>query len=422
MNEQLSFSRETCRGCHSRAVSKAVPLSPLPVASPNVGFSSKITESAAADVYRCEDCGLLQLMTMVNPEFQYRNFQYFTGISVGLREHFERLISGLAEAGELGEGKFVFDVGSNDGSLLRYAQNQGARVLGIDPAEKIAKAASEDGIPTIGDFFTSGKAAEIAREHGRADVIISNNTVANIDDLDDFFAGMMTCLADDGIIVIETQYALDVVQKFLLDVIYHEHLTYFAVKPTQTFFERLGLQLIDAQEIAPKGGSIRFVVQRQGGSRSVQARVGKLINREMEAGLYEQRAFDNFNSRIARTSAELKSLLRGSREQNGRALVFGASVGCAALVHYFDLGGEIDAVFDDTPLTNIMRTQQGVLPVLTGAQIDNEMPGDIVVLAWRYAANIARNHQAYCDRGGRFFTAIPEVSEVNPQTPIHQGA
>jgi hypothetical protein len=157
MTVRLAETRTTCRLCKSPALWKAVPLSPLPVASPNVGMSARIAETAPADLWQCRDCGFLQLATIVNPEFQYRNFQYFTGISVGLREHFGELIGGLAKSGDIGPGKLVVDIGSNDGSLLRFAKDLGARVVGIDPAEKIARAATEAGIPTIAEPTSSSR-------------------------------------------------------------------------------------------------------------------------------------------------------------------------------------------------------------------------------------------------------------------------
>lgn len=409
----LSYSRSTCRLCGSSEIWNAIPLSALPVASPNVGKSGLITETAPADVWQCRGCGHLQLATIVNPEFQYKNFQYFTGISLGLREHFSRLIGGLAAKGEIGAGKFVIDIGSNDGSLLRYAKDAGARVLGIDPAQKIAEAATASGIPTLATFFDLPLGRKIAAEHGKADVVISNNTIANIDEIGPFFDGIDAVLGPDGIIVIETQYALDLLQKTLLDVVYHEHVSYFPVKPMQSFLAARGMELIGAERIAPKGGSIRFIAQRKGGSRGVDAGVAALIAEEEAAGLYDDRIFKEFNGRIQELGRNIRERLKQSRADTGRALAYGASVGCAALIHYFDLGDLIDAIFDDTPLTNVVRTAEGDIPVLTGKQLANEMPSDVVVLAWRYTSQIARGQEAFRDAGGRFFRALPDLAYVD---------
>jgi 2-polyprenyl-3-methyl-5-hydroxy-6-metoxy-1,4-benzoquinol methylase len=410
---QLAHDRVTCRLCGSSDLWTAIPLHSLPVASPNVGRGGLVRESASADVRQCNDCGHLQLATIVNPEFQYRNFKYLTGISLGLREHFERLVATLAASGDVAPGKFVVDIGSNDGSLLRFVKAHGARILGIDPAEQIAKAATEAGIPTLANFFTTTLAEDIVRQHGQADVVISNNTIANIDELGAFFAGIDTLLAKDGMLVIETQYALDMLTKTLLDVVYHEHISYFAVRPMQRFLEARGFELINAERIAPKGGSIRLVVQRRGGPRASAANVSTLIEEEGRSGFYNKRIFEAFNARIQELGQNVRKHLVESRQKTGRGLAYGASVGCAALIHYFELGELIDAVFDDTPLTNVLRTSHGDIPVLTGRQLTNEPPANVIVLAWRYASIIAKGQEAFRASGGRFFRALPDVALVD---------
>jgi SAM-dependent methyltransferase len=390
-----------------------IPLTPLPVASPNVGRRTLVRETAAADVWQCADCGHLQLGTVVDREFQYRNFRYSTGISLGLREHFGRLIGRLADRGEIGPERFVVDIGSNDGSLLQLAKDRGARVLGIDPAADIAAAATTAGIPTLGEFFDAGLGVDIAAKHGQADVIISNNTIANIDELEPFFAGIGAVMADDGILVIETQYAMDVLRKTLLDVIYHEHVSYFAVKPMRSFLANRNFELIGAERIAPKGGSIRFVAQRKGGRRQVSPEIAALIAEEEEIGLYDERIFTEFNARVGELGRNIRNRLENARATSGRALAYGASVGCAALVHYFRLGSLIDTIFDDAPLTNILCAGERDIPVLTGSQLANEMPSDVLVLAWRYAHPIARRQQKFLATGGRFFRALPDLAFVD---------
>jgi SAM-dependent methyltransferase len=391
---------------------KCVPLRPLPVASPNVGSKAKIDEMAPADIYRCLSCGALQLLTIIDPSFQYRTFRYTTDVSVGLSEHFAGLIEDLTRRGDIKANALVFDIGSNDGSLLEHTMKRGSRVLGIDPAAQIAAAATARGIPTIGDFFSATMGSKIVEEHGHANVIISANTVANIDDLDDFFAGVKAVLAEDGIFVIETQYALDVIEKTLLDVVYHEHVSYFSVQPISFFVERHDLELVDAERITPKGGSIRFYIQKRGGGRPVSKRVDELIAREQAAGLYSAAPYSAFNERINLLASDVRTRLDKSRKKTGRALAFGSSVGCAALIHYFELGPILDAIFDDHPLVNYLRKSGGTIPVLSGAQLANEAPTDVAVLAWRYADRIASGQAVYRSSGGRFYTTLPNLRFV----------
>jgi SAM-dependent methyltransferase len=403
-------TRENCRLCEAGPVQLVVPLAPLPVASPNVGNAATVEELAPADLMQCKHCGFLQLPAIVDPDFQYKNFKYVTGISIGLRQHFEALIQELKDQGEIDSGKLVFDIGSNDGSLLRYAQNLGARVLGIDPAQQIAADATADGIPTIADFFTTEKAEEIKSEHGTADLIIANNTLANIDDLSGIFDGVNELMSADGLFVIETQYALDVFEKLLLDVVYHEHISYFAVKPMMGFLAQKGFELVEARQISPKGGSIRFYIQKVGGTRPVGPSVASLISLEEESGMYDGSLFTTFNEEISKIGSELRARLQAERGAGKETKAYGASVGCAALIRYFDLGGLIDKIYDDQPLADSINTANRSVPIVPGAELDGAEPGDVLVLGWRYMASIATRRKKFLEKGGRFYRALPDLA------------
>src|SRR5690606_33524944 len=118
---------------------------------------------------------------------------------------------------DMPKNSFVVEFGSNDGTLLGHFKNAGMRVQGVDPAETIAQEATANGIPTRADFFDVATAADIRDTQQKAALILSNNVMANIDNLEPILRGIKTLLADDGAYVFETQYALDVFQKTLLD-------------------------------------------------------------------------------------------------------------------------------------------------------------------------------------------------------------
>ena len=90
--KEMYFERKDCRLCGCTKLDKVIPLPALPVHSPNVGIaeSGQKEMKAPADVYLCNNCGLLQLLYIIDPEFQYKNFMYKTSVSLGLNEHFEK--------------------------------------------------------------------------------------------------------------------------------------------------------------------------------------------------------------------------------------------------------------------------------------------------------------------------------------------
>ena len=113
---------------------------------------------------RCLSCGLLQLPDVVDPELLYGNYTYFTGISLGLSEHFQRYADAVLEQVEPAAGSLVVDIGSNDGTLLKCFLDSGMRVLGVDPAAEVAKRASAAGVPTITAYFDAPLARRVIVE------------------------------------------------------------------------------------------------------------------------------------------------------------------------------------------------------------------------------------------------------------------
>ena len=162
-------------------------------------------------------------------------------------------------------GNRVLDIGSNDGTLLSFFQKAGMKVLGIDPARKIAEEATRRGIPTWPEFFNSELAQRIAGNSARVQVVTANNMFAHADGLPDILDGIAGLLDPKGIFVFEVSYLLDVIERNLFDTIYHEHLSYHSVKPLVSFMQRHGLELVRVQRVDSHGGSIRCYAAPAGG-------------------------------------------------------------------------------------------------------------------------------------------------------------
>jgi SAM-dependent methyltransferase len=411
MTGELVRVRKTCRCCGSAALELIVPLANVPIVSPNVDVTDKavLTTMAPLDTYLCRDCGLIQLVHVVDPALIYRNYLYRTTISAGLASHFELLADAAVDRLGLDAKSFIVEFGSNDGTLLSSFHDRGMRVLGIDPAPALAAEASDRGVPTRADFFDEDLAAELLESSGPADLILSNNVMANIDDLGTVIRGIKRLLKPNGAYVWETQYALDVFEKTLLDSIYHEHISCFSVRPVVSAFERFDLEVFDAERIPTKGGSIRFWIQHRGGPSAIAKRVADLIALEDQIGLYDPAYHRRFSERIRTIEARLHELIAAARAANGRVAGYGASVGSAALIHQLRLEDKLDLVFDDSPFKERIEGPGYDLPVYMGDAVRSENPSLIVILAWRYAEAIMARQQDYLARGGTFVVPLPQV-------------
>lgn len=401
--------RDTCRLCGSRELELVLPLAPTPIADDYVPEARRRDPQPAypLDLWLCRSCGHTQLLDVVSPEALFGAYTYRTSVSLGLVEHFGRVAARIIPA--LAPGSFVCEIGSNDGSMLRFFREAGHRVLGVDPAREIAAAATAGGIETLPAFFTAALAARLRAERGPAAVVVANNVFAHADDLGDIAAGVRALLAPDGIFVFEVSYMVDIVEKMLFDTVYHEHLCYHAVRPFRSFFARHGLELVDVERIPMKGGSIRGWVQPAGGPRPVAPAVGELAALEERLGFGSPAVYRAFAARIdaARRAclAEVDALIAAGRTVAG----YGASATVTTLLHHFDLGSRLAFLVDENPRKQGTYSPGHHLPVLAPSALLERGAAAAVVLAWVYADPIVAKNQAFRDAGGRFIVPLPTL-------------
>ena len=392
-----------------------MPLEPMPIATPNFNVKASRSDPAFREgvplgIHQCCDCGHLQVMYYGNPEWQYRDYIYTTSISLGLPEHFRTYAAEIIASLHLPPDGLVVELGSNDGTLLRAFREREMRVLGVDPARNIAELATGSGIPTVPEFFTAELAARLAAEYGGAALVVANNVVANVEPIGDLVDGVAALLADDGVFVFETQYGADVMEHTLLDTVYHEHISYFLLKPLVPFFAAHGLELFDAVRVPTKGGSVRAFVQRSGGTRPVTARLRELIDREVREGMFAQSFYDGVLRELAGIRAELRTLVDAARAQGRGVAGYGVSVGTTTLLAQFGLTRDIDFLVDDAPKAPELVGPDYAIPVVGRDVLMERLPAIVIVFAWRYTDAIAAKNEAYLAAGGTFVVPLPHVT------------
>jgi SAM-dependent methyltransferase len=407
--------RSTCRLCGSRHLTEVVRLAPTPPANAFVPASElgKPQECFPLDVFFCEDCAHVQLLDVVDPRILFEHYVYVSGTSPVFVQHFEEYAAFVMERFQPVANGLVLDIGSNDGTLLSFFQKAGMRVLGIDPAQEISADATQRGIPTLCGFFGADKGAEVAAEHGKAEVITANNVFAHIDDLSGVVDGVRGLLAPSGVFVFEVSYLVDVFENTLFDTIYHEHLDYHSVGPLIRFFAAKGMELIEAIRVGSHGGSLRGIAQLKGGPRAVGASVADAVALEERLGLDKAATLAKFAADIEALGAELNALLRKLKSEGKRIGGFGAPAKATTLMYHFGIGPDlVDFIIDDSPLKQGLYSPGMHIPVVSSAEGFAKKPDHLVILAWNFAQAIIGKNAAFRENGGTFIIPIPKVEVV----------
>jgi SAM-dependent methyltransferase len=409
---KVCHRRTTCRLCGGSHLSEVLSLAPTPPANAFVSKDqlSEIQPTFPLDIFFCEDCHHVQLLDVVDPAVLFENYVYVSGTSPVFVKHFDDYATFVIDRYAPAPASLVFDIGSNDGTLLKAFKKAGHKVLGVDPAKDIAAKATSEGIETITGFFGADMAQDIRTRHEPASIITANNVFAHIDDLGGVLDGVGTLLADDGVFVFEVSYLVDVFEDTLFDTIYHEHLAYHAVGPLVKFMRAHEMELIGAERVSSHGGSLRAIAQKKNGPKPVSNSVADLVELEQKMGLDRAETYREFGSRIEVLKIELSSLLKDKKARGRAIAAFGAPAKATTLMYHFGIADDvIDFIVDDSPLKQGLYSPGMHIPVVPSSAIYDKKPDDIIILAWNFATPIMEKHKAFKDSGGCFIVPLPHV-------------
>lgn len=360
----------------------------------------------------CHSCWLLQILDTVPPVELFSEYLYFSSFSETLLAHAKA--SAIKHIGEfeLTPKSFVVEVASNDGYLLQNFSKAGIPCLGVEPAANIAKVAVEKGIATLVDFFGEKTARSIVSSHGKADLILGNNVFAHAPLVNDFVSGLKGLLGNDGRVVLEFPYGVDLIEHTEFDTIYHEHVFYFTLTALIPLFARHGLAVFHVERLTIHGGSLRVFTCHES-AYPIRASVRKLLREEEDRGIKSSSYYEGFTAQVLSIKNDLCALLKNLKSDGKSIAAYGASAKGSTLLNFFGLGREtLDFVADRSTYKQGRFTPGTHIPIAGSEELVLRQPDYTLLLTWNFAEEILRQQQAYRDRGGKFIVPIPIVREV----------
>jgi len=345
----------------------------------------------------CRGCSLAQLTQTPPPEAMFSEYLYFSSQSQTMVAHAGMLVDRYVKPGQK-----VVEIASNDGYLLRQAQQRGAQVLGIDPAQNIAGFANAAGVPTRCEYFNADLAKRMVSDWGTADVIFANNVLAHVPDPNEIARGIKLLLSEKGVAHIELPYLIRMIQACAFDTIYHEHHCYFSFSALRSLLERHELKISDVEVMEIHGGSLHVQVSHHRGSSAPD----RLCEVERDMGIFDDAFYGDFAKRVRELKTDLDEAMGMFRTVVG----YGAAAKGVVLLNTFGLDRQaIPWVADVSPHKQgkfIPGTRQAVV---APSELERAKPQAALLLPWNIKDEVVRRNQGFLNQGGRFIVPIPEV-------------
>jgi 2-polyprenyl-3-methyl-5-hydroxy-6-metoxy-1,4-benzoquinol methylase len=361
--------------------------------------------------YICQACYLVQLPVFESPEAIFSDYAYFSSYSETWLNHARVYAEQIVERLKLDAQSRVIEIASNDGYLLQYFQQRGIQVLGIEPANNVATAAIQKGIPTLILFFNTRTALDLVRDGKQADLLIGNNVLAHVPELNDFVRGLKIVLKPGGVITLEFPHLLRLIAERQFDTIYHEHFSYFSFITVEKVFAAHSLTLFDVEELSTHGGSLRIYARHaEDTSKPIGRRITALRAQEEAAGLNRLDSYLTFAEKVKDTKYNLLDLLIQAKRKGKSIVGYGAPAKGNTLLNYCGIRSDfLDYTVDLSPHKQGYFLPGTHIPIYHPDRMKETRPDYVLILPWNIKDEIMGQMAYIREWGGQFVVPIPEA-------------
>ncbi len=233
-------------------------------------------------------------------------------------------------------------------------------VTGIDPSPIMANEAKKIGVDTIEGFINKKTITMAIKSHGKAKVIFGNNVVNHIENLNEAMLAIKAGLKKDGYFICEVPSLKDTVEKYLFDMIFHEHVSTFSVKSMDFLLKKYGLYITKVENVNYHGGSLRFFASPD--PTKYDKSVKKHIAIEEKAKLFKTSTYEEFMEKIIRDKNDVLAKVYALKKRGKKIAAVGAGARSNTLLNFYKLDSTVIEFLTDaskhkigkfTPASNI---------------------------------------------------------------------
>lgn len=404
----ISVTRNSCRLCGGHGLEPVLDLGPQALTGVFPSSAEADPPSVPLALLICDDCMLLQLAESVNPALMYKAYWYRSGINDTMSQHLKSLADEVISKLDLASSGIWIDIGCNDGTLLRYAEESKLTRIGVDPSNAIEEI-DDPAILTVNDFFPSAELSQ-AMSGQKAKVITSISMFYDLDEPALFIEAIKAHLDINGIWILEMNYTLDMISNLGYDMVSHEHVTYYTLLSFSKLLEGSGLHINDVSRNDINGGSIRIFVSF---SEHMENSVTALLEVEKSAGLDKKDGYIAFAEAVESYGAFMRSLLKDLSSSGHKIAAYGASTrGNTLLQHWGITECEVFVCADKNPGKVGLRTPGSSIPIKSENEVRASKPDFFLVLPYSFTSEFEVREKKFLQDGGRFIVPLPSPYEV----------
>jgi NDP-4-keto-2,6-dideoxyhexose 3-C-methyltransferase len=381
---------------------------------------------------KCNKCSFIQLKHRVSPDRLYKKFWYRSGINEQMRDELCTIVQKAQKVVELKDGDKVLDIGANDGTLLGWYP-QTIITVGVDPCEElVVQGVKEKRIDlAVFDYFSFEAIQKLAISFGTPEfkfkIITAIAVFYDTDNPVQFLKDCKALLQEDGVIVIQMNYLVSMLNDTAFDNVSHEHLGYYSVTTLNEAIEKAGLDLQGIEISRSNGGSIRaYITHKNFDNFCINDHEEKLwLNnsvsyhqvQEMRLGLETDIPYKTFSANIETKLNKIRKTLEGLKDK--KVYLYGASTRGTVLTQVLFNNGDASQI-----LGVAERDEHKYGLKMVGTWIDilpeeefRKNADYALLLPWHFKDSIIKREAEWINKGGKFIVPLPKPMLVSAKDP-----
>ena len=253
----------SCEICGNKELLEVLSLGNYPLCDDLVQIDeSKECEEYPINIVFCDCCKTAHQRYQVSKKILFNDKYHYRAKATGVvLQGFKNLINDYIKKYGNIDGLKVLDIGCNDGSLLDFFKEKGAKTYGIEPT--MAAIEAQKNHEVIKNYFDEENVKLLIKNFGEFDIITFTNVFAHIEDLSSLIENLKKLMSNDTILIIENHYLGSILKNNQFDTFYHEHPRTYSLNSLIVIANQLNKHISKVEFPGRDGGNIRVYISNK---------------------------------------------------------------------------------------------------------------------------------------------------------------
>jgi methylation protein EvaC len=335
---------------------------------------------------------LFQLAHNPSPRKMFNeNYPFYTSSSKSMILHFKSFAQWIKNKYIFNKNDLILEIGSNDGTFLSNFNKD--KAYGFEPSKSVHLEAKKKKIKSYNKFFNLKNINLLKKKFGKFNIIVGSNVFCHIPDQSNLIKSINKLLNKDGTLIFEEPYLGSMYQKISYDQIYDEHIYMFSASSVKKIYKKYNFNLIDAIPQKTHGGSMRYILKKNGSSKESN-RLKKILFNEKKNYIDSIVGFKIFKKKVFISRKKLILKIKKILSNGNKICGYGATSKSTTILNFCKINNKmIECIYDTTP-DKIGKYSPGThIPITSYKNFKKSNYKYVFLFAWNHKKEIMKKEK-----------------------------